>query len=294
MLKQIVIRSIMIGASVLLLAYGVLNNFFFVLRYKDTNEMKNGETTLDSKYENTNELKNSETMAESKSITPSFRWNELDFNRPIFCGNFKCFYYSHLSNGTTGYLIYPANEKNSTLSLVRAMATWESARQLEVKYDIRHLLAGPLFKKEMKKRVRDRLNESFVNFEGKIRKSNHFQFATRTVIIQPNYAAPEHSLVVKCSETGSYNKNELENLVRYGHRGFVSTLLKEQATAVALVEQEPSLCKDFQIMIDRDGKFYHLDFERLRKKRKDKDVLKRDTKRITTCLKEMSNYIQKF
>jgi len=239
----------------------------------------------ETKYENTGE-----SSSESASIASFFQWDDIDFEKIVHCGKHKCFYYSSLNNATTGYVIW--DPKVGT-KVQRALEIWKLAKKYESIYNIRHFLLGPPFEKDLPKGMIDRLNKKFIaSNKDKLTLSNtkHFK-GTTSVIIQPNQPAPEGSFVVKCHHYKSFFDELLENR----HEGFAQSLQKELASTIALAKKIPHIGYDFQLMIDRDGKIYHLDFGRFRissSSKKQKEIIDHP-EILTKCLEEMSNYVKK-
>ena len=124
-------------------------------------------------------------------------------------------------------------------------------------------------------------------------KKYHFHHNT-PAIIQPNKSAPTQSIILKCKSLkeidslGNYDiYKDIESLASYDKKGFFEQLQSEISFTIALVEKEPFLTYDFQLMIDSNGNIYHLDFDRLLNMPIPKP---KKVKNIINCLKRTSNY----
>ena len=124
----------------------------------------------------------------------AFQWENIDFDKPSFCGRQKCFYYQS-GNPANGYLV---RSKGSAYKLEAATRSWELAKELESEYNIRHFLIAPPFEIDLTESARESLNKQSynhnVNAEGL--HNNTLYRKAKKMIIQPNRAAPKQSLVV--------------------------------------------------------------------------------------------------
>lgn len=238
---------------------------------------------------------------ETQFQSSSFQWDYLDLNKPAFCGNFKCFFYDS-KNSDNGYLIRDSAGASSDKALDIAVAGWEKAKELELKYHIRHLFLDLPFEVHLPHDIVDSMNansyhvKNVVNgrlVKGAKPKKYHFHHNT-PAIIQPNKSAPTQSIILKCKSLkeieslGNYDIfKDIESLASYDKKGFFEQLQSEISFTIALVEKEPFLTYDFQLMIDSNGNIYHLDFDRLLNMPIPKP---KKVKNIINCLKRTSNY----
>ncbi|OEU05838.1 hypothetical protein FRACYDRAFT_257891 [Fragilariopsis cylindrus CCMP1102] len=203
-------------------------------------------------------------------------------NKPAFCGNFKCFFYDS-KNSDNGYLIIRDSTAgaSSDKALDIAVAGWEKAKELELrKYHIRHLFLDLPFEVHLPHDIMvDRMNansyhvKNVVNgrlVKGTKPKKYHFHHNTPAIIIQPNKSAPTQSIIY--SNAKAFKKlNHWETMTSFKILNHEQAMTIKKASLNSynqnfhlqlntLVEKEPFLTYDFQLMIDSNGNIYHLDF----------------------------------
>ena len=169
--------------------------------------------------------------SETPSQFDSFQWDDLDLNKPAFCGGYKCFFYDS-NNSDNGYLIrYSASAPNKALGI--AVNGWKKAKELESKYHILHLFLDSPFEVHLPDNVVDLMNADSYHpnqvvyrrlVKGKKVNKGRFQHNT-SAIVQPSKAAPAQSIILKClSGLDSKILKGIELLASYNKKGFFEQL----------------------------------------------------------------------
>eukprot|EP00581_Thalassiosira_minuscula_P015163 CAMPEP_0183713302 /NCGR_PEP_ID=MMETSP0737-20130205/8182_1 /TAXON_ID=385413 /ORGANISM="Thalassiosira miniscula, Strain CCMP1093" /LENGTH=301 /DNA_ID=CAMNT_0025942065 /DNA_START=34 /DNA_END=939 /DNA_ORIENTATION=+ len=181
---------------------------------------------------------------------PRHWWNDIDYGQRGLCGGAKCFFLS-TSNPNNGYLISNAIDSKGR-GFDETLKAYNYALELELKYNIRHFFSAPPFETITPWHFKHKLQGEYISFyEG-----------AESLIIQPSHTAPEGSIIIRC-----YNDRVL-----YDRLGFIMRFMNQEAKqrliggledTISLVELEPRLVKDFQLMIGKDGQTYHLDLDRV-------------------------------
>ena len=104
------------------------------------------------------------------------------------------------------------------------------------------------------------------------------------IAIQPSRTAPANSITIKCK-----NNQGLDELIEQSRNK--QRLLDELAYTITVVESHPALVEDYQIMVDLDGRVYHIDLDRALKKTRGKSL--KDVKEITMCVEHAMSSIRK-
>jgi hypothetical protein len=182
------------------------------------------------------------------------------------CGSQKCFY--HLkSNREIGYLVAPQT-KSGRMPLLESGYTL--AKELERDFNMTHFLLGPPTEHIVSSDLAKRLNRNFY-----IERTRKMQTGSKaimrfpkasTILTQKVKLAPRRHLLIGCgdSKIQAFKKNAPKFLphIRY-KESFVKNLHESLALTKRLLEHEPSLFKDFQVMLDTHGQLHHLDFDRV-------------------------------
>jgi len=213
------------------------------------------------------------------SLNRIFNWDDLDLSqtKKAMCGQQKCFFLDKL-DPNIGYLIKTVNKNfgnknfNTTVSLTQEHEAFDQAQRLKVEYNIRHFLDGPPFiDKVPTSKIGDRMNSmiNIVNdFEAKAR-NQHRYFENTNVIVQRNRMGPiPHALIGCLNEKKENSIQSIENLINNSIKPndrmrFYEHFHDELSSTAKLLQKEPLLVFDFQVMIDTNGRVYHLDFERM-------------------------------
>lgn len=83
----------------------------------------------------------------------------------------------------------------------------------------------------------------------------------KTILVQPMRTAPEGSIIVRCYDDRALF-GRLQFILNNMEQDNKRNLLGELERAITMVEAKPELITDFQLMIDEEGKTYHLDLDR--------------------------------
>jgi len=212
-------------------------------------------------------------LAQSTNISLNriFNWDDLDLSqtKKAMCGQQKCFFLDKL-DPNIGYLI--KTESNTTVSLTQEHEAFDQAQRLKVEYNIRHFLDGPPFiDKVPTSKIGDRMNSMIVyvyDFEAKARNQPRY-FENTNVIVQRNRMGPiPHALIGCQNEKKQHSIQSIEKLINNSIKPsdrmrFYEHFHDELNSTAKLLQKEPLLVNDFQVMIDTNGRVYHLDFERM-------------------------------
>lgn len=229
-----------------------------------------------------------------QSINNAFDWADLDLTQRASCGMSKCFFPSKRGDNDEGYLIQHS-KSNQSKTHQKWLRTWERAEEITSSYNgTRHfLLDAPVVSEnpslELLKRMNDmvfgpgRTNDHYF---GKIKGYN----ATRQsksksgFIIQRVKTAPTPNLICRCyffsrksaknGEEGRFKFDGLSastdnfRLAVPDEKGFMSTFKVELRRTMRLLADEryKSLFKDFQFLLDVQGKIHHIDLDRMEEK----------------------------
>ena len=225
------------------------------------------------------------------SLNRTFNWDDLDLNqtKKAICGQHKCLFIDKL-DPNIGYLIETKKTNdNTTGSLIKQQKAFDQAQRLKVEYKIRHFLDGPPFiDKVPTSRIGDRMNSMMIYFRGVTKAINQPRYFENTnVIVQRNRMGPIPHALIGCNKKKKQhsirNINKLiNNSIKPSDRmRFYEHFHDELSSTTKMLQKEPLLVYDFQVMIDKNGRFYHLDFERMLDYEKSK---KTKSKRLDECL----------
>jgi hypothetical protein len=137
---------------------------------------------------------------------------------------------------------------------------WETTKSLEAKYAISHFLLEPPVLMNINQQFADAMSSKMSSVK-KPWKHSKKGFST-FIMHQKVRVAPTPNVLLGCHP----NKKKLmtrsltdllkniQNKVR-----FAKHVEKEMARSSKLFQKVPWLARDFQVMIDKNGKFYHVD-----------------------------------
>ena len=240
-------------------------------------------------------------LTNANNYTNSFSLeDELDFTTPIDCGFNKCFFHSSTSPNI-GYLVARMSGGDQDETINNMKKAWNSVQDLEEKLrsvgvnthnsttvpSFRHFLAGPPIEsieitddKTLQKMNdlashwwmdKDGQRPNIVNYYGRRTVSfNH------RVMVQRVWVAPNPSLTIFCD--GYKSRRTKQQLLKFlssvNRNDFLSTFDQEwqhliseddesnNRHATTLLQLEPRLWFDFQILVDNHGQIYHIDLDR--------------------------------
>jgi len=240
------------------------------------------------------------------SLNRTFNWDDLDLNqtKKAICGQSKCLFIDKL-DPNIGYLIKTVNKiLNTTASLTQQHKAFDQAQRLKVEYKIRHFLDGPPFiDKVPTSKIGDRMN-SMINIVVAERTRNQPRYFENTnVIVQRNRMGPiPHALIgcqnVKKQQSIQSIEKLINNSIKPSDRmRFYEHFHDELNSTTKILQKEPLLVFDFQVMIDTNGRVYHLDFERMLRQDGTERLIKTpNSTRRDECqdhLKTLSEYIMR-
>ena len=217
-----------------------------------------------------------------------FDWNDLDLTQRASCGMTKCFFASARDGGgEEGYLIQHS-KRNQTKTYEKWQRIWERAEELTSSHNgTRHfLLDPPLMPVDPPLEVLKKLNAMVF---GPGRTNNHYFGKTKRYRATPNVgfivqrvkAAPTPSLISRCyffggekkkkGEEGRFKFDDLSastdkfRLAVSDENAFMSTFETELRRTIKLLADErfSSLWKDFQFLLDNQGRIHHIDLDRM-------------------------------
>lgn len=199
-----------------------------------------------------------------------FGANNLDTSvKQVPCGQYKCFFRSK-DNHDIGYLVAPSQRKKGTHFdwFETLLSGYNLSQQLQQQYDMNHFLLGPPTKEKVSSQLAKKLNKHLFD-EKKARLmrgkgSSKFPKGS-TIFVQKCKTAPKRSVVLGCVESKvDIFKRNMKNFVKdiKYTESFEQNFREGLATAKEILQSEPCLIKDFQVLVDEKGRFYHLDFDR--------------------------------
>eukprot|EP00585_Thalassiosira_rotula_P009193 CAMPEP_0196157764 /NCGR_PEP_ID=MMETSP0910-20130528/44638_1 /TAXON_ID=49265 /ORGANISM="Thalassiosira rotula, Strain GSO102" /LENGTH=191 /DNA_ID=CAMNT_0041422505 /DNA_START=30 /DNA_END=605 /DNA_ORIENTATION=- len=181
-----------------------------------------------------------------------------------------------MSNSSKGYLIGDGNF-HKVPRLAEAVEAYTYAAELGTEYNLRHFYAAPPYEMDTPR--------AFVrNLRGDYKK--HFG-KPKSLIIQPSSTAPEGSIIIRC-----YNDRVLYGRLMYILESMSveskQNLLGELERVIHVVEAQPVLINDFQLMIDTNGRTHHLDLNRVKRG----EASRKDAKNFEGCLEGAVKYVE--
>ena len=218
-----------------------------------------------------------------------FDWNDIDLTQRGSCGMTKCFFASARGGGggKEGYLIQHS-KRNQTKTYEKWQRIWERAEELTSSHNgTRHFLLGPpLMPVDPPLEVLKKLNAIVF---GPGRTNNHYFGKTKRYsaksnvgfIVQRVKMAPTPSLISRCYFFGGKKKKEGEEgrfkfddlsastekfrLAVSDENAFMSTFETELRQTIKLLADKrySGLWKDFQFLLDTQGRIFHIDLDRM-------------------------------
>lgn len=186
------------------------------------------------------------------------------------CGQYKCFFRNKF-NHNLGYLVAPETRKSGTDNynwFETLEAGWNLAKSLKQQVGIQHLLMGPPEKVKVTKELAKQLNKNLYSEKSRRlirrRKTTRYPKGT-TAFVQKVTTAPKRNLVVGCTDSKvtifKKNVDGFIKQIRYTET-FVQNFKQGLQQAKQVISSEPCMTKDFQVIVDDKGNFFHLDFDR--------------------------------
>lgn len=220
-----------------------------LLHLSSANDPKTIQIRSDANFPHSDVTADNPVQSNAEDIS-SFWWKDIDYDLPWQCGRIKCFFFS-TKDPTNGYLVADQRHEH------QSKQTYQYAQKLESEYGIRHFFSGPPFETTIPEYFAERMAAAGNDNQN---SNDRFDGAT-SVVVQPSRSAPEYSIIFKCTKVRLYHT--LDHVINYGREGYEERLLEELATTFGVVESNPGLVFDFQVMIDLDGRIYHLDLDRV-------------------------------
>jgi lipopolysaccharide biosynthesis glycosyltransferase len=207
-----------------------------------------------------------------------FQPTNLVLAERVPCGACKCFYQLK-SDSQAGYLVAPS----STPRILKNMGSeenwfdalekgWYYAEHLRRKYKITHLLLSPPTNMTVSKELATYLNSNLWNvghdeeYDGRYDEGNMECYKEgSTVSLQRVAKAPQPNLLLGIQyhkyEAFKYELNQFLAPIK-NKESFARRFSQGIADTRKLLRKEPCLVSDFQLLLDKKGNIYHLDFER--------------------------------
>jgi hypothetical protein len=201
--------------------------------------------------------------------TTSFLPQNLALPKRIPCGKEKCFFRLK-SNKNVAYLVSRFEDHADRQERFETLqAGWKLATLLEQEYQINHFLLAPpetiIISSELESRMNTNLwSEKYETNTYKTKKKKRYIRGTRA-FIQKVQVAPSNPLLVGCaaSKLQPFFKHvdAYKRAVRYPE-SYAQNVQQGFNASRKMLQKEPCLIKDFQIMLDTKGRVFHLDFDR--------------------------------
>jgi hypothetical protein len=205
-------------------------------------------------------------------VTPfdvhAFEPENIQRTDKVPCGANKCFF-PLKSDPTIGYLV-ASSERNSKEQseedwFKTLEASWELAKQLEREYDIQQFLLEAPKNITISHNLAARLNQNLWR-ESRAKFETKERFPEQSIaFIQKVATAPTPNLLFGCahSKVKQFQRevDEFVPLIRR-KKHFARHFRKYMDQARAIMRKERCLIKDFQVLVDTNGRLYHLDFDR--------------------------------
>ena len=223
-----------------------------------------------------------------------FAWADLDLNQRASCGMSKCFFPSKRGDSNEGYLVQHS-KSNQSKTHQKWVRTWERAVEITSNYNgTRHfLLDAPVMPESPSLELLKRMNAMVF---GPGRTNEHYFGKTKDYnatrqsksksgfIVQRVQMAPTPSLICRCyffsrksaknGEEGRFKFDGLSastdnfRLAVPDEKAFMSTFKVELQRTIRLLADEryKSLFKDFQFLLDVEGRIHHIDLDRMEEK----------------------------
>lgn len=210
-------------------------------------------------------------MSEDDEIKAMILADDLQLSDKVPCGKEKCFFASKLDS-TVGYLVARGsyNDFADTSKLERLQQGWKLAKTLEKKHKIQHfLMDGPktipvsdhlasLMNQNLWFETRDKALDEVVKKRLRTRYPTQSQ-----AFVQKVKVAPTPNLLMACAESNRPHFERHVDAFLFGvSPKFLKTFRKNLDKTRKLLKKEPCMVRDFQVLVDKNGVFYHLDFDR--------------------------------
>ena len=191
---------------------------------------------------------------------------DLAPSQRVPCGKEKCFYRSK-SNADFGYLVARCSRDYSkTDRFERLVSGWNLAQELERTYNMKHFLKGPPEAITVSQDLSTFFNRNlwFESHEEKLRGSKAKRFPVGShAYVQKVKVAPTPNLLLAVAPSNQIQfDNSVEEFLLNATPSFARRLHKNLVQTRTLLQKEPCLIKDFQVLMDQRGELYHLDFDR--------------------------------
>ena len=215
----------------------------------------------------TTTLKNQEhTVTLEDEVIAEHLLQDLAPSQRVPCGKEKCFYRSK-SNADFGYLVARCSRDYSkTDRFERLVSGWNLAQELERTYNMKHFLKGPPEAITVSQDLSTFFNRNlwFESHEEKLRGSKAKRFPVGShAYVQKVKVAPTPNLLLAVAPSNQIQfDNSVEEFLLNATPSFARRLHKNLVQTRTLLQKEPCLIKDFQVLMDQRGELYHLDFDR--------------------------------
>lgn len=264
-------------------------------------------------------------------LEEAFAFSQQKLNLTLdryICGGYKCFFPGS-GTGEYGYIVsrrfVPKAKKNLTRSgqievlLKMQVAAYNFAKNLQSDLGLRHLL-GPSAVFNLNAEFTRKLNAANLWKMGSPVSTDFFNAEGGPFVVTRARIAPTPHLLIKRFDKAetrlpafvapivpgqtSKTKDRLNSVDAAGQK-FLRTFRAECDKVSSLIEMFPCLAEDFQILLDADGKIWHLDLDRcfdfnhrtrtadFRKKTKSSPVILEKMQRTNMVLKEYVEVTEK-
>lgn len=201
----------------------------------------------------------------------SFHSDNLGWPKRVPCGSYKCFYRLK-TDPQVGYLVVKQSKrKQSGIDRFTCLNEgWKLAEQLRKEYNINHFLLAPLVNITVTEELASHLNYNMWSdkhqrmFSRKTRRERQFPVGS-IIHAQKVQLAPKRHIMIGCVDSKvSVFQHRLEHFLSFvpDKESFRRNVKHHLDTARIILQAEPCLVKDFQVMVDADGQVFHLDFDR--------------------------------
>ena len=201
--------------------------------------------------------------------TTSFLPQNLALPNRIPCGKEKCFFRLK-SDRNVAFLVSRFEDRDDRQERFETLqAGWQLATMLEQEYHIHHFLLAPPEIIIISSKLESRMNTNLWSekYEKKTYKNKGQKRFVRgsKAFIQKVQVAPSKPLLVGCAasklEPFFKHVDAYKRAVRYPE-SYAQNIQQGFNTSRQMLQKEPCLIKDFQIMLDTKGNVFHLDFDR--------------------------------
>jgi hypothetical protein len=197
--------------------------------------------------------------------------DDLLLSTRVPCGKEKCFFESK-TRKEQGYLIARSSRtSDGSEKYNRLVEGWKLATRLQQKYKIKHFLVSfpeivpvsdhlaALLNQNLWFETQDLPVEKVGNKKNKVRFPSNSQ-----AYVQKVQVAPMPNLLLACAHSNRphFERHLDQFLLNVHPNNFLMTFSKNLNATRELLQKEPCLMKDFQVLMDEEGEIYHLDFDR--------------------------------